>query len=438
MDYQEALKYISNSHKFGMKLGLETTEKLMEKLGNPQNGLKIIHVAGTNGKGSVCSFIAKILEKSGYKVGLFTSPFLEVFNERIRINGKNISDEQIAKAISEIKVRVEKMIEEGYSSPTEFELVTAMAFLIYKWEKVDYVVLEVGLGGRYDSTNIIKEPLISVITSISLDHTKVLGDTIEKISYEKGGIIKENSAVVVYSQSENAENVLKNIAKEKNTDYIEAKFDSIAIIKNDINSQKFNFTIGKKSFKNMEINLIGEHQVKNCITAINAIEYLRKSNKIENITDESIKLGIKETKWPGRVEKIMENPTFIIDGAHNEDGAKSLKNVIDKNFKNKKLILMIGMLEDKDIDSVLDILVPSFTKIIVTEPNNPRKISANKLKKKIEKYTKHVESVDNIEDALKRTIEISDKDSVIISAGSLYMIGEVRTLMRKISDYDFE
>ncbi|WP_300281586.1 bifunctional folylpolyglutamate synthase/dihydrofolate synthase [Peptacetobacter sp.] len=438
MDYQEALKYISNSHKFGMKLGLETTEKLMEKLGNPQNGLKIIHVAGTNGKGSVCSFIAKILEKSGYKVGLFTSPFLEVFNERIRINGKNISDEQIAKAISEIKVRVEKMIEEGYSSPTEFELVTAMAFLIYKWEKVDYVVLEVGLGGRYDSTNIIKEPLISVITSISLDHTKVLGDTIEKISYEKGGIIKENSAVVVYSQSENAENVLRNIAKEKNTDYIEAKFDSIAIIKNDINSQKFNFTIGNKSFKNMEINLIGEHQVKNCITAINAIEYLRKSNKIKNITDESIKLGIKETKWPGRVEKIMENPTFIIDGAHNEDGAKSLKNVIDKNFKNKKLILMIGMLEDKDIDSVLDILVPSFTKIIVTEPNNPRKISANKLKKKIEKYTKHVESVDNIEDALKRTIEISDKDSVIISAGSLYMIGEVRTLMRKISDYDFE
>lgn len=436
MNYQEALKYISSSHRFGMKLGLETTEKLMENLGNPQDELKIIHVAGTNGKGSICSFIAKILEKSGYKVGLFTSPFLEVFNERIRINEKNITDEQIAKAITEIKVRVEKMVSEGYSSPTEFELVTAMAFLIYKWEKVDYAVMEVGLGGRYDSTNIIKNPLVSVITSISLDHVKVLGDTIEKIAYEKGGIIKENSAVVVYSQSDETENVLKSISKEKNTEFIEAKFENIEIIKDDINSQKFNFSIENKEYKDMEIKLIGEHQVKNCITAINAIEYLRKSKKVDNITDESIKAGIKETKWPGRVEKIMEKPTFIIDGAHNEDGAKSLKKVIDKYFKDKELILMLGMLEDKDIDSVLDILIPSFSKIIVTEPNNPRKITAEKLKEKIEKYTQYVESVDNIEGALNRTIEIANEDSIIISAGSLYMIGEVRTLMRKISNLE--
>lgn len=436
MNYQEALKYISSSHRFGMKLGLETTEKLMENLGNPQDELKIIHVAGTNGKGSICSFIAKILEKSGYKVGLFTSPFLEVFNERIRINGKNITDEQIAKAITEIKVRVEKMVSEGYSSPTEFELVTAMAFLIYKWEKVDYAVMEVGLGGRYDSTNIIKNPLVSVITSISLDHVKVLGDTIEKIAYEKGGIIKENSAVVVYSQSDEAENVLKSISKEKNAEFIEAKFENIEIIKDDINSQKFNFSIENKEYKDMEIKLIGEHQVKNCITAINTIEYLRKSKKVDNITDESIKAGIKETKWPGRVEKIMEKPTFIIDGAHNEDGAKSLKKVIDKYFKDKELILMLGMLEDKDIDSVLDILIPSFSKIIVTEPNNPRKITAEKLKEKIEKYTQCVESVDNIEGALNRTIEIANEDSIIISAGSLYMIGEVRTLMRKISNLE--
>lgn len=432
MNYSEALDYIHSSHRFGMKLGLETTEKLMELLGNPQNDLKIIHVAGTNGKGSICSFIAKVLENSGYKVGLFTSPYLEVFNERIRINGENITDEHIAKSVSEVKLRIDKMIMEGYDSPTEFEIVTAMAFLIYKWEKVDYAVMEVGLGGRYDSTNIIKNPLVSVIASISLDHTRVLGDTIEKIAYEKGGIIKKDSAVVVYSQSKEAEGILKKIADEKNAEFIEADFGDINIKKDDINSQIFDFSIKGKEFKNMEIKLIGEHQVKNCVTALNAIDYLRRSGKVDNITDESIKSGIIETRWPGRVEKMMENPTVIIDGAHNEDGARSLRKVLDRYFAGRNLIMMIGMLEDKDIDTVIDILMPVFKKVIVTEPNNPRKISAEKLKKKIKKYVDCVESVENIEEALNRAIEISNKDDVIISAGSLYMIGEVRTILKNI------
>ena len=430
MNYIEALDYIHNSHRFGMKLGLESTEKLMELLGNPQDELNIIHVAGTNGKGSICSFIAKVLEKSGYKVGLFTSPYLEVFNERIRINGENITDEHIAKSVSEVKLRIDKMLAEGYESPTEFEIVTAMAFLIYKWENVDYAVMEVGLGGRYDSTNIIKNPLVSVIASISLDHTRVLGDTIAKIAYEKGGIIKKDSAVVVYSQGDEAEDVLKKIAAEENAEFIEADFNSINVKKDDVNSQIFDFSINGKEFKDMEIKLIGEHQVRNCVTALNAIDYLRRSGKVANITDESVKAGILETKWPGRVEKVMENPTFIIDGAHNEDGARSLRKVLDKYFADRNLVLMLGMLEDKDIDTVLEILMPVFDKVVVTEPDNPRKISADKLKAKIEKYTGNVEAVEKIEDALERVLEVAEEGDVVISAGSLYMIGEVRTLLR--------
>ena len=431
MNYSEALDYIHSSHRFGMKLGLESTEKLMELLGKPQDELNIIHVAGTNGKGSICSFIAKVLEKSGYKVGLFTSPYLEVFNERIRINGENITDEHIAKSVSEVKLRIDKMIAEGYDSPTEFEIVTAMAFLIYKWENVvDYAVMEVGLGGRYDSTNIIKNPLVSVIASISLDHTRVLGDTIAKIAYEKGGIIKKNSAVVVYSQGDEAEDVLKKIAAEEGAEFIEADFSDINVKKDDVHSQVFDFSINGKEFKDMEIRLIGEHQVRNCVTALNAIDYLRRSGKVANITDESVKAGILETKWPGRVEKVMENPTFVIDGAHNEDGARSLRKVLDKYFANRNLVLMLGMLEDKDIDTVLEILMPVFDKVVVTEPDNPRKISADKLKAKIEKYTGNVEAVEKIEDALERVLEVAEEEDVIISAGSLYMIGEVRTLLR--------
>ena len=198
MNYEESLKYIENTHKFGIKLGLDSTGKLLELLGNPQDNLNVIHVAGTNGKGSVCSFISNILKEEGYKVGLYTSPYLETFTERIRVNGENIPEEDVARIITLIKDKIDIMISEGYSSPTEFEIVTAMAFYYYNEQNMDYVVLEVGLGGRYDSTNVIKNPLVSVIVSISLDHIGVLGDTIGKIAYEKAGIIKENGTAIVY------------------------------------------------------------------------------------------------------------------------------------------------------------------------------------------------------------------------------------------------
>lgn len=428
MNYNEALQFIHESHKFGMRLGLDNIKKLLELLGNPQNNLKIIHVAGTNGKGSTCSFISSILKESGYKVGLYTSPFLETFTERIRVNGENISEEEVGKIVSLIKEKIEIMVSEGYSYPTEFEIVTAMAFYYYNQEKVDFVALEVGLGGRYDATNVIDKPVVSAITSISLDHTGILGDTLGKIAFEKGGIIKEDCPTIVYPQQEEASEVIKNICAEKKSKYIECDFKNIEIKSSNINSQIYNCNINGKELRDLEIKLIGDHQIKNSIVALNVIEYLN-SIKITNISEENIRKGLLETKWPGRIEKISENPMFIIDGAHNEEGAKSLANSIDKYFENKNKILVIGMLEDKDIESVLDLLIPKFNKVITTTPDNPRAIDANKLKEKIERYNIEVTCEPNIKEAVDYALKISNKDDVIISAGSLYMIGNVRTII---------
>lgn len=428
MNYNEALQFIHESHKFGMRLGLDNIKKLLELLGDPQNNLKIIHVAGTNGKGSTCSFISSILKESGYKVGLYTSPFLETFTERIRVNGENIREEEVGKIVSLIKEKIEIMVSEGYSYPTEFEIVTAMAFYYYNQEKVDFVALEVGLGGRYDATNVIDKPVVSAITSISLDHTGILGDTLAKIAFEKGGIIKEDCPTIVYPQQEEASEVIKNICAEKKSKYIECDFKNIEIKSSNINSQIYNCNINGKELRDLEIKLIGDHQIKNSIVALNVIEYLNDI-KITNISEENIRKGLLETKWPGRIEKISENPMFIIDGAHNEEGAKSLANSIDKYFENKNKILVIGMLEDKDIESVLDLLIPKFNNVITTTPDNPRAIDANKLKEKIERYNIEVTCKPNIKEAVDYALEISNKDDVIISAGSLYMIGNVRTII---------
>ena len=428
MNYKEALKYIEETHKFGIRLGLDNMTKLLDLLGNPQDNLNIIHMSGTNGKGSTCSFITSILKEAGYKVGLYTSPFLETFTERIRINGENIPEEDVARIISLIKEKIEQMVKEGYSYPTEFEIVTTMAFYYYYEQNVDYVALEVGLGGRYDATNIIKSSQVSVIGSISLDHTNILGDNISKIAYEKGGIIKENGVAIVYNQSDEVKNVIKQICYDKNATYIETNFDDIDIKKSDIYSQVYDVTIFDESYENIEIKLIGEHQINNSILALTVIKYL-EGNKGLKVDDESIRRGLINTKWPGRIEKISENPLFIIDGAHNEDGALSLAKAIDKNFKYRNLTLLIGMLEDKDIDSVLDILIPKFNKVITTTPDNPRAIDSSKLKDKILRHTDNVVDKKNIEKALNYTLESSSDNDVIISAGSLYMIGSIRRLM---------
>lgn len=430
MNYNEALEYIHGTYKFGRVLGLDNITKLLDMLGNPQDDLNIIHVAGTNGKGSTCSFINSMLVSGGYKVGLYTSPYLESFTERIRINSENIKESEVARVTEIVKCKVEDMVKSGFNHPTEFEIVTAVAFYYYKEQNVDAVVLEVGMGGRFDATNVIKKPLINVITPISIDHTDYLGDTLAKIAYEKGGIIKDGCNVVMYPQNEESETVIKTIVKEKNCILTIADIEDKEITQMDVLGQVFDCKVKGEDYKNLEIQLIGKHQVNNAIVALNVISILKDKYGFE-ISDENIYEGIKNTKWAGRIEVLGKDPLFIIDGAHNEDGVKSLCNTIDAYMGDKDITLVLGMLKDKDVRTVCEILIPRCKNVITTKPNNPRAMKSDELKEIINDLNKQCTSCGDIEKAVELAIEKTDENSVIICAGSLYMIGDIRSIIKK-------
>lgn len=435
MNYIEALEYIESTGKFGSKLGLENVAKLLQMLGNPQEKLKIIHVAGTNGKGSTCSYLNSILISAGYKTGLYTSPFLEEFNERIKINGINIDDEALAETISEVKAKIDIMIEEGLDHPTEFEIITAAAFLYFERQSTDFVVLEVGLGGRLDATNVCT-PIISLIASISLDHTQYLGDTLAKIAYEKGGIIKHNVPTVLYNQSEEVICAIKNICQERNSALFITQDSSIEITKESIESQTINLTLFDEKYDNIELRLLGKHQSKNLLLALTAIKVLEKNNHIV-ISKEALYKGILETKWPGRMELISKYPLTIIDGAHNEDGARNLASTIDTYLSDKKITLVFGMLKDKDIQSVVDILFPKADNIVITIPHSDRAASIEDMKAILMPFIKdhdkkHIEYIDTIENAVVYAQSHTQKEEAVLYAGSLYMIGDVRKMLYKI------
>lgn len=428
MKYQEALEYINDKDKFGSRLGLDSIGKLMSLLGNPQDDLKYIHIGGTNGKGSTSSYLAHALEAGGYKVGLFTSPYIERFNERIQINDQDIPDETLGRITSLIKEKANIMVAEGMEHPTTFEIVTAIAFMYFKEEKVDYVVLEVGLGGRFDSTNIIKSPLVSVITTIDYDHIDVLGDTLAKIAYQKAGIIKENSIVVSYPQDEEALKVIKEVVEDKNSEFNLCPMENIDIKEISDVGAIFDFHYGDIVMKDIKISMIGEYQVYNATLALTSLLVLRNKGLLK-ISDDQIREGLNKTKWPGRLEVMRTNPTFLIDGAHNVQGVAQLKKAISL-FKYRKLILGIGILKDKDSSHMVELLAPLADKIVVTEVNMPRKLTAEDLAKEISKYNENVFIEKDIKKAIEKTLELAEKDDMIVFGGSLYLIGEVRTLIK--------
>ncbi|MBS4539236.1 bifunctional folylpolyglutamate synthase/dihydrofolate synthase [Clostridium sp. D2Q-11] len=431
MNYSEALEYIHGTRKFGSKLGLKNISKLLNLLDNPHDKLRFIHVAGTNGKGSTSSFISNVLIEQGYKVGLFTSPYLEVFNERIRINNKNILDNQLADITERVKSKVDEMIEEGYNHPTEFEIVTAIAFVYYFEQNVDAVVLEVGLGGRFDSTNVIGKPLISVITSISLDHMDILGDTIEKIAYEKAGIIKRNSRVISYPQQKLAEEVIFKVSKEKQASLDFMKFDNINIKECSDRGSVFDFNYKGIKYENIKINLIGKHQIYNASLALKTILLLNEFGDIK-VSEYSIKKGLEKSRWMGRLEIISENPRVLIDGAHNIQGIKALVDSIENIFRYDRLILVVGLLRDKDVEEIISVIAPKADKVLVTEPESPRKLAASELSKIVCKYNDNVSYTENIKNVIELSYKEYKDNDLIVIAGSLYLIGEARrTIMNK-------
>ncbi|AKL94289.1 tetrahydrofolylpolyglutamate synthase/dihydrofolate synthase FolC [Clostridium aceticum] len=428
MNYQEAIEYIHGTYKFGSKLGLENIKYLLDLLGNPQKELKVIHVAGTNGKGSTSSFINGVLKTSGYKVGLYTSPYIEEFTERMQINGEKIDKQRLAEVTTIVKAKIEQMLSEGKNHPTEFEVGTAIALVYFAEEKVDYTILEVGMGGRLDATNIIENPLLSIITPIDYDHMEHLGDTLGKIAFEKAGIIKENNFVVSYPQREEAMEVVKQVAKEKNSQLFVVNYDTLKIHHSAIEEQQFSVEILGKKYEDVVITLAGPHQVYNCCTALTAIEVLKAHRNIE-ISDEAIYQGLKNTKWIGRLEILGKNPLTIIDGAHNLQGATALKHSVETLLEGKKVTLVVAMLGDKDVQGVLSSLIPLMDKIVVTKPNNPRAMAADDLAKELVSYGKDMYICKTIKEAVKKAHEVTEASDVILFAGSLYMIGEARTIL---------
>lgn len=430
MNYKEAMNYITNVGNFGSNYGLERTFRLLELLGDPQNELKFIHVAGTNGKGSTTSMISKILMEGGYKVGMYTSPFLEEFEERIQINNNNIAKKELASLITEIKVVVDKVIEEGYNHPTEFEIITVLMFLYFKRERVDFGVVEVGLGGRLDSTNVIN-PLLSVIMSISKDHEGILGNTLTEIAKEKAGIIKAGVPVVMYPQKDEVLNVIKERCSETKSELIVIDENSCKLV--DINKSELYSVISTK-FENEEVkfnlSLLGDHQVLNASVAIKVIESLNQRT-VTSISKDCIESALRSVTWMGRFEVISKNPLVIIDGAHNPQGIEMLCHNLRKYFDFNDMYLIMGVLKDKDVEDMLSNISSMAKEIVTLTPNSPRALSSDELRNKIIQYNSNCNAGQNYKKAYNDVYNKANEDDLILVCGSLYMIGDFRKQIRK-------
>ncbi len=424
MTYEEAIAFIHGTYKFGSKLGLENIKILLDRLGSPQNKLKFVHVAGTNGKGSTCSFIHSVLVEAGYQTGLYTSPFIETFNERIRINHTLITEDELAIFANEVKLQIDLMITEGFNHPTEFEVVTAIAMLYYVHHKCDVVVLEVGLGGRLDATNVIGTPLVSVITPLALDHTEYLGDTIEAIAFEKAGIIKQDGLTVCYPQTTSALEVIKKKCNEMNNNLIVVDFSSLEIL---------DVTLGNLELKynntNYSLSLFAPYQAENAAVAITAIKALEDFHGFK-IGDATLQLGLKKTKWIGRLEIISKAPFVIIDGAHNLHGIKALAKSLDAIKSDYKVIGLVGILKDKDYEGMIGQIAPYLSSVIATKPDNPRALSSDELKTEfIKQGIEVIYSSDHIKEAVSVLYDVHNQATekvLFLAFGSLYMIGDVR------------
>lgn len=428
---------IHEFNKFGMVLGLSRMEELLRRLGDPQDTLNVIHVAGTNGKGSVSKYLEEGLSACGYKMGLYTSPYIEKFNERIRFDGADISDEDLEYYGQKVVDAAEAMVADGKDSPTEFEVVTAIAFLYFAGKKADITILEVGLGGIGDSTNVVKHPLASVITSISYDHMAQLGNTLAEIAVNKAGIIKTGCPVISNVPERDAAKIIARKAYAMGSRLFDVSGIRAAVSEQTPFSQVVSMELYEKSYSDVEISMVGKHQAENLKTALATLEILRKSGAVK-LDREALYAGLKRARQPGRFEVIgggpeagdESKPLVIIDGAHNEAGAQALQETMAQYFAGKKILLVAGILADKQIDSIVKFLTKITDHIIVTEPDNPRKLAASELAKHMADAGVTAEVASDAEAAMHRAKELSDGYDVILFAGSLYLIGDVRRLWR--------
>lgn len=460
MNYSEAREYLKNVNKLGSILGLNTIKELLKRLGNPQNELKVVHIAGTNGKGSIMTFVQNILMESGYKVGRYCSP--AVFNEReiIRINDEYISEEQSADLLTRIKEKCDSMYSEGLPHPTSFEIETAEALMFFKEQNCDIALIECGMGGETDATNVFEKVLCSVIATISLDHTQFLGSTIEEITKVKSGIIKENCPVVMSKQTGEAESVIKKVCKQNNSELIiptEQDFENVEI---DGLTTKVTYKASNNKEYILNLQALGTYQIKNAKTAVEVALVLDKAlTEKTNICDESdknnstgmknninnsgntieknIKKGIEKTVWPGRMEVISKEPLIIIDGAHNPGAVLELRKTLDLYFTNKRITFIMGVLSDKDFSKEAEIIADRAERIITITPNNSRGLDGHKLAETLVKYNHNVQVADSLKQAAEESIDTIKKNraDMILAFGSLSYLGELKQVVRLICNH---
>ena len=425
MTYEETMQWIHRMEMSGIILGLDRMEELLNRMGRPERELKIIHVAGTNGKGSVCTFISAILEAAGYKVGRYISPTLYDYRERIQINGRYIEREALAEGMSIVRSCCESMQRDGLECPTVFEIETAVGFWYFKQQCCDYVVLETGMGGRLDSTNVVEKPVLTVITSISMDHMNQLGNTLAEIAGEKAGILKPGTPAVFYSQQEEAMAVLRLKCEREHIFYKILNKEAIFIKERQLQETENLFEARQvfdyKDDKNLMIHLAGTYQVDNACLAIEAIRAMKLDKEMGRFIAE----GLSKARWRGRFECLSKVPCIFIDGAHNPEGAVSLRESVEAYFPDKRKVLMMGVFADKDYREILHIMSGLSESLIAFTPQNARGLNSRKLAEAAKSYFPDAVDGNTAENALKEAEKRADSDSVIIIFGSLSTISTI-------------
>ncbi len=419
MNAQEAIAYIHSVCWKGSIPGLGRTRELLRRMGNPEQYLRFVHIAGTNGKGSTAAMTASILRKAGYRTGLYTSPYIYRFNERMQVDGEDIPDALLAEITESVKPLADAMEE----SPTEFELVSCIAFEYFKRMHCDIVVLEVGMGGALDSTNVIPVPEVAVITNIGLDHTEFLGDTLEKIAETKSGIFKEGGHAVVYRGTPGVEAVFERVCAERHVSLKKADFEHLTSVSHSLEGQVFDCGDRKGLF----LPLLGNHQLHNAAVVLSVCDTLREEGW--QITEQNIRDGLHDVRWPGRFDIMRRDPLFIIDGGHNPQCIEALVKNIQDYLPGRKLIVLTGVLADKDYADMYKPVLPYAQRFVCVTPPNPRRLEAGKLAEYLRAVGADAQAAESVESGVRTAIAEAGADGVVLCFGSLYMIGDIKNAL---------
>lgn len=420
MNYREVMEYIEQAGQYGISPGLDSIRELCRRLGDPQGELKFVHVAGTNGKGSVSAYLSSVLKCGGYRVGRFLSPAVFEYREIIQVNDRPVPKTALCEGMEKVRQACDEMVKKGRPHPTLFEMETALGFWYFREKKCDIVVLETGMGGLLDATNVIEKPSVAVVASVSMDHMKYLGDTLPQIAVQKAGIIKRDCAVVSAAQDSGVMAVISGTAGELGCPLTVVEKDRLTNVRSGPERQKFDY----KEWKNMEISLGGVYQTENAALALEALKVLGGMGF--PVTEAVLRRGMKETGWPGRFTVVGRRPYFIVDGAHNEDGARRLAESLERYFPHRRIIFIMGMLKDKEYGKVIALTHSLADQIItVTPPGNPRALSAYELACEAAVAHRNVTAADSLEEAVEMSRLLAGKDDVIVAFGSLSYLGKL-------------